>query len=50
MNIRVKKGDLAETATEAAVVTHFEGEEGLSGVTEKLDGLYGGLPREIISR
>lgn len=50
MNIRVKKGDLAETATEAAVVTHFEGEEGLSGVTEKLDGLYGGLPSEIISR
>ena len=48
MKIIVKKGSLAEQETEAAVVTHFEGETGLEGVASLLDERSGGLIADII--
>jgi len=43
MKIQVIKGSLPEYATEAAVVTLFEGETGLDGVAALLDEKSGGL-------
>ena len=48
MKIKVKKGSLAEYETEAAVVTHFEGETGLEGAALSLDEKSGGLISDII--
>lgn len=48
MKIKVKKGSLAEHETEAAVVTHFEGETGLEGAALLLDEKSGGLIADII--
>ena len=48
MKIQVRKGSLAEHETEAAVVTHFEGETGLEGAAALLDERSGGLIGEII--
>jgi leucyl aminopeptidase len=48
MKIQVRKGSLAEHATEAAVVTLFEGETGIKGVAALLDQASGGQIREII--
>ncbi|MBE0528195.1 MAG: leucyl aminopeptidase, partial [Thermoleophilia bacterium] len=51
MKIHVRKGTLAEAATEAAVVVHFEGDTSLGGVAAtKLDESTGGLIGEIITR
>lgn len=50
MRIQVKKGKLADVATEAAIVTHFEGEEGLLGATAKLDKKCAGFIAEIAGR
>ena len=50
MKIHVRKGNLAEAATEAAVVTHFEGDAGLGGAAAKLDKKSGGLIGEIIAQ
>jgi len=43
MKIQVRKGSLAEQETEAAVVTHFEGETRLEGTAALLDERSGGL-------
>jgi leucyl aminopeptidase len=48
MKIQVRKGSLAEHETEAAVVTHFEGETGLEGPAAQLDERSGGLIGDII--
>ncbi|MFZ4438426.1 MAG: leucyl aminopeptidase [Syntrophales bacterium] len=48
MKIKVKKGSLTEHETEAAVVTHFEGETGLEGAALLLDEKSGGLIADII--
>jgi leucyl aminopeptidase len=48
MKIHIRKGSLAEHATEAAVVTLFEGETGLAGVAALLDERSGGLIGEVI--
>ncbi|MCX5837144.1 MAG: leucyl aminopeptidase, partial [Deltaproteobacteria bacterium] len=50
MKIQVRKGSLAEHATEAAVVALFEGETGLTGVAALLDERSGGLIGEILRR
>ncbi len=50
MKINVRKGNLTEAATEAAVVTHFEGEAGLGGAAAKLDEKSGGFISEIIGQ
>ena len=50
MKIQVIKGSLPEHATEAAVVTLFEGETGLTGVAALLDERSGGLIGEILCR
>ncbi len=50
VKIQVRKGNLTEAATEAAVVTHFEGEAGLGGAAAKLDEKSGGLISEIIGQ
>lgn len=50
MKILVKKGNLAETVTEAAVVAHFEGDASLGGDAAKLDKTSGGMIGEIITR
>ena len=50
MKIQVKKGSLTEYTTEAAVVTLFEGEPGLTGVAALLDERNGGLIGEILRR
>ena len=48
MKIQVRKGSLAEQDTEAAVITHFEGETALEGTASALDERSGGLIGEII--
>jgi leucyl aminopeptidase len=48
MKILVKKGRLEETASEAAVVVHFEGDTALSGSAAKLDKKSGGLIGNVI--
>lgn len=48
MKIQVKKGSLAERDTEAAVITHFEGETALEGAAATLDERSGGLLGELI--
>lgn len=48
MKVIVKKGRLAEFASDAAVVCHFEGNKKLSGAAERLDQASGGLLREVI--
>jgi leucyl aminopeptidase len=48
MKIQVRKGSLAEQDTEAAVITHFEGETALEGAASELDERSGGLIGEII--
>ncbi|MBA4421550.1 MAG: leucyl aminopeptidase [Syntrophus sp. (in: bacteria)] len=50
MKINVRKGKLTEVTTEAAVVTHFEGEAGLGGAAAKLNEKCGGFISEIISQ
>ena len=50
MKIHVKKGDLAESATEAAVVAHFEGEPGLDGAAARLDKMSGGFIGDVIGQ
>ena len=43
MKVLVKTGNPTETATEAAVVAHFEGDANPGGIAAKLDqksGLY----------
>jgi leucyl aminopeptidase len=48
MNILVRKGKLVETAGEAAVVMHFEGETALAGAAATLDRKADGLIAEIV--
>ena len=48
MKIQVRKGSLAEQDTEAAVITHFEGETALEGAAFALDERSGGLIGELI--
>jgi leucyl aminopeptidase len=48
VNIYVRKGNLPDTQTEAAVVAHFENEERPSGAAAKLDEKCGGIITEII--
>ena len=50
MKIIVSKGRLTDVATEAAVLTHFEGETALGGAAAKLDEKSGRLISEIISQ
>ncbi|MEW6334642.1 MAG: leucyl aminopeptidase [Thermodesulfobacteriota bacterium] len=50
MKISVKRGRLAEAATEAVVVVHFEGEAGLCGAAAALDEKGGGLISDILGR
>jgi leucyl aminopeptidase len=50
VKILVLKGNLAETATEAAVVAHFEGDATPGGVAAQLDKNSGGLIGKIITR
>ena len=50
MKVHVRKGTLTEATTEAAVVTHFEGDANVGGVAAKLDEKSGGLIEEIITR
>ncbi|MBN2439073.1 MAG: hypothetical protein JXL20_10815, partial [Deltaproteobacteria bacterium] len=50
MKIQVRKGSLQEHETEAAVVTLYEGETGLTGVAALLDERSGGLIGEILHR
>lgn len=50
VKINVRKGKLTEAATEAAVVTHFEGEAGLGGAAAKLDEKSSGFISEIIGQ
>jgi leucyl aminopeptidase len=48
MKIHTRKGSLTEHATEAAVVTLFEGEAELAGVAALLNERSGGLIEEVI--
>lgn len=48
MKIFVRKGKIAETASEAAVGVCFEGETVLSGAAAKLDHTSGGIISEVI--
>ena len=50
MKIIVSKGKLTDVETEAAVLTHFEGETALGGAAAKLDEKSGRLISEIISQ
>jgi leucyl aminopeptidase len=50
MKIQVRKGSLPEHTTEAAVVTLFEGETGLTGIAALLNEKSGGLIEEILRR
>ena len=50
MKINVKKGHITDAATEAVVVTQFEGEEGLCGAAVKLDRQCGGFIGSIRGR
>ncbi len=50
MKIIVSKGRLTDVETEAAVLTHFEGETALGGAAAKLDEKSGRLISEIISQ
>jgi len=50
VKIIVSKGKLTDIATEAAVVTHFEGEAALCGASATLDEKSGRLVSEIISQ
>lgn len=50
MKIHVRRGDLAESPTEAAVAVHFEDETDLIGAAAKLNQLSGGLIADIVSQ
>jgi leucyl aminopeptidase len=50
VKVHVRKGNLAEVATEAAVVAHFEGDANPGGIAAKLDKKSGGLIGEIIAQ
>jgi leucyl aminopeptidase len=50
VKIIVSKGRLTDVETEAAVLTHFEGEAALGGAAAKLDEKSGRLISEIISQ
>jgi len=50
VKIQVKRGDLKEWATEAAVVAHFEGESPLTGAAARLNEGCGGLISGIIAQ
>lgn len=50
LKINVKKGFIAEAATEAAVVIRFEGEEGLCGAAVTLDEKCGGFISRIMGQ
>jgi leucyl aminopeptidase len=49
VKILVRKGNLAETATEAAVATHFEGDARLQGIAAALDSKSGGMIEGVIT-
>ncbi|MHB8908748.1 MAG: leucyl aminopeptidase [Syntrophales bacterium] len=49
MKIQVRKGNLAEVPTQAAIIAHFEDDGCLGGAAAKLDKKSGGLIGEIIS-
>jgi leucyl aminopeptidase len=50
MKVFVKKGDLARSESEAAVVAFFEGEEVLRGAAAAVDRECGGLIGDVLSR
>ncbi|OHE24257.1 MAG: leucyl aminopeptidase [Syntrophobacterales bacterium RBG_19FT_COMBO_59_10] len=50
MNIQVKKGSLIVSATEAAVVAHFEDETDLGGEAARLDKASSGFIGEVVDR
>jgi leucyl aminopeptidase len=50
VKIEVRRGNLAEVTTEAAVLAHFEGDENLRGAAAVIDEKSGGLISEILSR
>jgi leucyl aminopeptidase len=50
VKIQVRKGNLGEVLTEAAIITHFEDDAILGGAAVKLDKKSGGLIGEIIDQ
>jgi leucyl aminopeptidase len=50
LKVQVRKGNLAEAATEAAVVVHFEGDATPGGIAARLDEKNDGLIGDIITR
>ena len=50
MKIQVRKGNLGEVLTQAAIMTHFEDDASLGGAAVKLDKKSGGLIGEIIGQ
>ena len=49
MKIQVRKGNLEEVTTQAAIIAHFEDDGRLGGAAAKLDKRSGGLVGEIVS-
>lgn len=50
MKIDVRRGELAEAATEAVVVVHFESEKILCGAASRVNKKSGGLVSEVIAQ
>lgn len=50
MNITVKKGNLADTKTQAAVLGICEGEKGFSKLIAQIDQKTGGLIRDVVKK